>query len=55
MQSNISVRCLPVRTQVRAGKIAINRCEELAASALIVRSAVRGGKLSANRCEALAG
>jgi hypothetical protein len=39
---------LKLKTSVRGGKLAANRCEP----ALKVRSAVRGGKLAANRCEA---
>ena len=38
---------MKVRTGVKGGRLATNRCESLK-----VKTGVRGGRLAANRCEA---
>ena len=46
---------LRVRSRVQAGRLAANRCQQVApARSLRIRSRVRAGRLVGNRCEALA-
>ena len=45
---------LRVRSRIQAGRLASNRCEELATGKpLRVRSRIQAGRLAQNRCEVL--